>query len=93
MQAATAVASMSPSGLSVTWRMNLPVPSIRRAGSAILGAVEEADIDVRREGVDIRKCCVPDARSRVAIVQHLSHVVSALAHHLEPALRNRTQCA
>ena len=63
--------------------MNLPVPS--------KGAQEEPDVDVGCEGVDIGERRVTDTRRRMAIMQQLSNIVSAVAHDLEPALRDRPQ--
>jgi len=43
------------------------------------------------EGIDVGECCVRYACCRMAIMQHLSHIVSALSHDLKPVLRNGTQ--
>jgi len=56
-----------------------------------LRAAKEAYIDVIPEGVDIGECRITDTRVRMAIVQQLSNIVSAIAHDLKPALRNRPQ--
>ena len=56
-----------------------------------LSATKEPDIDVRFEYVDIAKCRIIYARSRMTVMQYLSNVVSAGAHDLKPALCDRSQ--
>src|SRR5687767_7264022 len=56
-----------------------------------LGAQKKPDIDVSREGIYIGECRITDTRGRLVIVQQLSNIVSAVAHDLEPALRDRGQ--
>ena len=56
-----------------------------------LGATKEPDIDVSLEGIDIGECRITYTRGRMAIVQQLSNIVSAVAHDLKPALRDRPQ--
>src|SRR5436190_14943965 len=48
---------------------------------------------MRFEGIDVSKCCVSDACGRMTIVQHLPHILPALAHHLEPLAGNCPQLA
>jgi hypothetical protein len=60
-------------------------------GIGKLGATKEPDIDVTREGIDIRECRITDTRGRVAIVQQLSNIVSAVTDGREPAPRDRSQ--
>jgi|SRR6516164_10003349 len=55
-------------------------------GISNLSATKEPDIDVRFEYVDIAKCRIIYARSRMTVMQYLSNVVSASAHDLKPAL-------
>src|ERR1700720_1317198 len=56
-----------------------------------LGAAKEPDIDVTCEGINVGECCISYTRCRMAIVQYLSNIVSAVAHDLKPALRDRPQ--
>ena len=71
--------------------MNLPVPSNKPLGIGKLGATKEPDIDVSCEGIDIGECRITYTRGRMAIMQQLSNIVSAVAHDLKPALRDRPQ--
>ena len=50
--------------------------------------MEEADVDVRREYVDIAKGCILDASSWVAVVQKFGNVWAAIAHLRKPLPRN-----
>src|SRR6516164_2985211 len=54
---------------------------------------KESDIHVRFESIDIGKCRISDARCRVAVVQHLPHVVSTCAHDPKPMLCDLAQFA
>jgi hypothetical protein len=54
-------------------------------------AAEESDVDVILERSDIRERRIRDARSRMAVMQQLAHVVAALTHLPEPFPRNRAQ--
>jgi hypothetical protein len=56
-----------------------------------LGAAKETDIDVRCEGIDIGECRITYTRGRMAIMQQLSNIVSAVAHNLKPVLRDCPQ--
>src|SRR4051794_12214827 len=56
-----------------------------------LGAAKETNVDVRFEGIHVGKGGVADTRGRMAIMQQLSNVVSAAAHGLKPAARDRAQ--
>ena len=58
---------------------------------ANLGAAKEPDIDVSREGIDIGECRITYTRGRMAIMQQLSNIVSAVAHKLKPVLRDCPQ--
>jgi hypothetical protein len=60
-------------------------------GIGYLRAAKEPDIDVSFEGIDIGECRISDTRGRMAIMQQLSNIVSAVAHDLKPALRDRSQ--
>src|SRR5262245_10607122 len=54
---------------------------------------KEPDIHVRLESIDICKCRISDARRRVAIMQHLAHIISAVAHDPKPMLCDLPQFA
>jgi len=56
-----------------------------------LGTTEEPDIDVSCEGIDIGERRITDTRGRMAIMQYLPNIVSAVAHGPKPALRNRSK--
>src|SRR5689334_5743753 len=56
-----------------------------------LSAPKEPDIDVILEDIDIGECRVTYTRRRMSVMQQLSNIGSALAHGLEPALRDRPQ--
>ena len=56
-----------------------------------LGATKEPDINVSFEGIDIGKCRITYTGGRMAIMQQLSHIVSAIADDLKPAMRDRSQ--
>jgi len=60
-------------------------------GIGKLGATKEPDIDMTCEGIDIGECRITDTRGRMAIMQQLSNIVSAVAHGLKPAPRDRPQ--
>src|SRR5258706_9346423 len=60
-------------------------------GIGNLGASKKTDIDVSREGIDVAECRVAYAGGRMAIMQQLSHVISAVAHGFKPALRYGSQ--
>src|SRR6516164_626029 len=60
-------------------------------GIGNLGTTKEPHIDMSFEGIDIGECRITYTRSRMAIMQHLSNIVSAVAHDLKPALCNRPQ--
>jgi hypothetical protein len=60
-------------------------------GISDLSATKKPDIDVRFEHIDIAKCRIIYARSRMTVMQYLSNVVSARAHDLKPALCDRSQ--
>ena len=48
-------------------------------------SVEEADVDVGREGVDVGKGRAAHAGSGLTIMQHLPNVIAATAHGVEPS--------
>jgi hypothetical protein len=56
-----------------------------------LRPAKEADINVRRERIDISECGVVHACGGVTVVQELSNIVSAASNYLEPALRDGPQ--
>src|SRR5262245_46530986 len=56
-----------------------------------LRAAKEPDVDVSLEGVDVGERRIHYTCGGLAVMQHLSNVVAAIAHDLEPALRDRPQ--
>ena len=50
--------------------------------------MKEADVDVRREYVDVAKGCVSDASRGVVIVQEFGNVLTTVAHLREPLPRD-----
>ncbi|HEU0067918.1 MAG TPA: hypothetical protein VFQ26_01480 [Nitrospiraceae bacterium] len=46
--------------------------------------MKEANVDVRREYIDVAKCGIFDASRRVAVVQELGNVFATAAHLREP---------
>src|SRR5262245_59731635 len=62
-------------------------------GIGDLSAAKEPDIDVRPERIDIGERRITHTRGRMAIMQYLSNVVSAVAHDREPAPRDRSHFA
>ena len=62
-------------------------------GIGELGTPEQPDGHVRGEGIHVSKCRVTDACGRLVVVNQLTNIVSARAHHLEPAARDRAQIA
>src|SRR5262249_16276616 len=61
------------------------------SGIGDLRAAEETDVDVIWEGIEVTESRIADARGRMAVMQQLPDVVSAVAHDLEPAPRDRSQ--
>jgi len=57
------------------------------------GAAKEADIHVVPERIDVTKRGVSNACRRMSVMQELPDIVSAIAHDLEPALRDQPQFA
>jgi len=53
MSLLSAAAFVAVPGLSFTWRMNLPVPCNKRAGSGSSCAVKEPHVSVRSEYIDV----------------------------------------
>ncbi len=78
-------------GLSFTWRMNLPVPCNRRAGSGSACAVKEPHVHVRGEYVDVGEGRIAKTGNRAAVMQDLPDFVSAFSHHLKPLARDGSQ--
>src|SRR5262245_65303348 len=60
-------------------------------GISKLGATKEPDIDVGFEGIDVGERRITYTRGRMAIMQQLSNIASAVAHDRKPALRDRPQ--
>jgi len=56
-----AAAFVAVPGLSFTWRMNLPVPCNKRAGSGSAAPVKETHVNVRSEDIDLAEG-QPDSR-------------------------------
>src|SRR5215472_7601300 len=54
---------------------------------------KESDIHVRFESIDICKCRISNARCRVAVMQHLLHIVSTCTHDPKPMLCDLAQFA
>jgi hypothetical protein len=84
-----AVASTSLSVRSFTWRefagaFQQPLRIDK------FGTTKEPDVDVSPEGIDIAECGVTYTRSRMAVVQYLSNVVTAVAHDLKPTMSDCT---
>ena len=50
-------------------------------------ALKEADIHVRTEDIYITEGDIAQACNGTAVMQHFSHLVPALAHHLKPGVR------
>jgi hypothetical protein len=48
------------------------------------GSMEEADVDVGREGIDVGKRRTAHARSGLTIMQHLPNVIAAMAYSFKP---------
>ena len=69
-----------------------PAAALQQAcGIRELGAVEEADIDVRGESVHIGERRVADAGGWLAIMQNLAHIVTASTQDTEPVGRDRAE--
>ena len=84
-------ASVAVPGRSFTWRMNLPEPCSRRARIGQRCAVKEAHVDVRSEYIDVGERRIAEAGYGTAVMQKLPDFVAALAHHIEPLLRDGSQ--
>jgi hypothetical protein len=54
-------------------------------------AQEEAYVDVRRKRIDVSERRVAYARGGMAVMQQLTHVLTALTHALVPRTRNRAK--
>jgi len=73
---------------------NEPAGTLKKARRVRkVDAVKEPDIDMGGKRVDVAECRVPYASRRMAIVQKLSNVASTVAHHAEPAMRDRPKLA
>ena len=68
MSLRSATAFVAVPGLSFTWRMNLPVPCNRRAGSGSACALEKSHVYVRREHIDVGKGRVSQTCGRTAVM-------------------------
>src|ERR1700722_19104886 len=53
--------------------------------------MKKSYIHVRGEYVYVAERDVPQTRCRKAVMQNLPHFVSALSHHLKPAMRDGSQ--
>lgn len=56
-------------------------------------AVKKSDVDVGGKDIDIAKWRVSQTGNGTAVMHKLPHFVSAVAHHLEPLMRDRSQFA
>jgi hypothetical protein len=48
------------------------------------GSMEEADVDVGREGIDVGKRRTAHARRGLTIMQHFPNVIAAMAYNFKP---------
>jgi hypothetical protein len=56
-----------------------------------LSASKESDIHMSFEGIDVRKCCITDARRRVTIMQQFPYIVPTHTQNREPMIRDFAQ--
>jgi len=81
---ATGVNIPSGSELHVTHEPTRSFQEASRIGQ--FRTTKEPDVDVRPERVDIAEGGVVYTRSRVAIMQQLADIASAVSHHVKPAV-------
>ena len=79
------------SGLSFTWRMNLPLPCNKRVGSGSAAPVKEPHIYVRSEYIDVAEGRISQTCDGTAVMQELPDFVPAFSHHLKSLLRDGAQ--
>jgi len=87
MSLLSAAASVGFRVVSLRWRMNLPVPSNKRAGSGSACAVKEP-VYVRSEYVDVAELISKHAPTRH---QKLPDFSPHFRIHLKPLIRNGSQ--
>src|SRR5262249_32487437 len=66
-------------------------PFEKPSGIGDLGAAEEPHGDMIAEGIDVAEGRIAYASGRMAVMQQLPDVVSAVAHDFEPAASDRTE--
>src|SRR5213595_2689865 len=89
MSMLSAAAFVAVPGLSFTWRMNLPVPCNKLAGSG--SAVKESHVYVRGEYIYVAEGRISQTCHRTAVMQKLPDFVPALSHRLKPLMRDGSQ--
>ena len=55
------------------------------------GSMKEADVDVGREGIDVRKRRTAHACGGLTVMQHLTNVIAAMAYGFKPPSCRGTQ--
>jgi len=84
-------ASVAVFGLSLTWRMNFPVPCKQMGRIRQLCTVKEADVHVRGECIDIGEGRVAEAGDWAAVVEEFADFVAASSHHFKPFASDGSQ--